>query len=75
MRTENVLPPVSAGDLERTRREVRDIVAGNTPFHDDPNAAPKAQPLPDIDYEASIGACCLPGFDRYESIFGRRHYA
>lgn len=44
MSTENVVPPPSQAELERTRREVRDIVAGNVQFHVDPNAAPKAAP-------------------------------
>lgn len=50
MRTEDVAPPVSQAELERTRREVRDIIAGNVPFHVDPNAAPKPDetPLPTI---------------------------
>lgn len=53
MRTENVTPPPGAEALERLRRETRDIIAGNTRFHTDPNAAPKPaeDPLPTI-YDA-----------------------
>lgn len=37
--------------LQRTRRELRDMLSGNTPFHEDAMAAPKADaPLPSVDF-------------------------
>jgi len=47
MRTENAVPGPSPKAMEELRREVRDIVAGNVPFHTDPNAAPKPADPPD----------------------------
>lgn len=77
MRTEDRGPQVTPEQLERTRREVRDIVAGNTQFHVDPNAAPAPPidvPLPTIyddpDYFSAQQACLVrvgqfPIFTRY----------
>lgn len=31
-------------NLERQRRELRDMIGGNTPFHDDPFKTPEAPP-------------------------------
>ena len=31
-------------NLEKSRRELRDMIAGNTQFHDDPNKAPPEAP-------------------------------
>lgn len=47
MRTVDVEPPPSREAIDTLRREVKDIVAGNTQFHDDEFAKPKA--LPPID--------------------------
>ena len=34
-------------NLEKSRRELRDMIAGNTQFHDDPNKAPPEAPTED----------------------------
>lgn len=44
METYDMPPPA---DLERTRRELRDMLRGNTQFHTDPNAAPPPAPAPE----------------------------
>jgi len=36
-------------NLEKSRRELRDMIAGNTQFHDDPNKAP-----PEVPTEAAV---------------------
>jgi hypothetical protein len=43
-------------DLERTRKELRDFLYGNTQWHVDPNAAPPKPVLPDPEEEP----CTVP---------------
>lgn len=54
MSTTTVAPPPSREAIDKLRREVKDIVAGNTPFHTDEFAKPKPveDQLPLIDFEA-----------------------
>jgi hypothetical protein len=40
MKTVDAKPAVTQADVDRTRRELRDMLAGNTQFHTDPLAAP-----------------------------------
>lgn len=44
MHTVDVVPPPSREAIDKLRREVKDIAAGNVPFHTDEFAAPKVQP-------------------------------
>lgn len=51
MRTEDDVSDVLKQDIADLRREVRDRIAGNAPFHDDPNTGP---PLDDAPAEAGL---------------------
>ena len=55
MQTESYTPPVSQAQLDETRRQVKEIIAGNIKFHDDPFTPPViTPPAPDTDITESI---------------------
>lgn len=39
-------PPVTKADVDKTRRELRDMLDGNTQFHEDALSSPTTEPQP-----------------------------
>lgn len=60
MRTEDCAPPVSTKDVQRARKELRDMLDGNVQFHDDPRAAPK--PAAPAGAAGGFAPCFAPRF-------------